>query len=323
MKRKSLIAGFFLGFIVFLHLCFLLALTLHFFFNKNIFLSQFTSDNLFYMITGFLLVIFFSALKLHKIINNFNELIDYAEKNRLIEFIEFLFFSILMVLLFILILRLNLSQKELLKNGVFILLFLVFGSMVFNKIFEFFISIMLLNILYPDTIGSTIALGKEYSISNNKEFLEKSRALMNQAKRFNFDLGIIVLYFPDMNKIQDVQHNRFLRKQLNFLLLQHSRDYEPWGITGDKDLYVKLISARNKGEIINASERFFSVLKQHPFYILHKPVQVDFKMLGVYLRKSDLESDELDFVDEFLLILNQNYEMIKEMDEDLKIIDIE
>jgi len=106
-------------------------------------------------------------------------------------------------------------------------------------------------------------------------------------------------------------------------LIENSRNYEHWGRSKDKDVYIKILEVRDKDEIMTTSERFFSLLKQHAFYILNKPYKLEFKMLGVYLKKSYFEENELNFMDEFLLILRQNMELVRRMEEDFKIIELE
>jgi len=323
MRKKYIFGGLLLGAVIYLYLLFLLSLSLFLFSHQNIISGLWNQKDLFFAGIGLLLIMIFSVFRLYAVIKSFNNLINYAEKNRINELMELLLFSALLVFLFYILQRENLFLIQPRQSAVLILVFIVFGSFSFKKIFDIFTGLLLLNVLYPDSIGAASAPGKEYQISGNKEFLEKAKSLINQAKRFNFDLGIIILFFPEMNSKKDINHQRFLKKQVNFLLLQNSRNYEPWGIEDNNELYVKLITVKNKKEVINASERFFSIIKQHPFYILHKPIKMDFRMLGVYLKKSRFDTDKLNFINEFLLILNQNYELIRSMEEDLKIIDVE
>ena len=114
-----------------------------------------------------------------------------------------------------------------------------------------------------------------------------------------------------------------MRKQINFLLINNSRNYESWGRSKHKNFYIKILEVNDKNDVVEACERFFSLLKQHNFYVLNKKVEMNLKMLGVFLKKKYFESNELNLMDEFLLVLKQDFELVRRMEEDLKIIELE
>ncbi len=323
MKKKITIAGCLLGIINFFYFYLLLSLILYFFYHKNILSAQINISTLIYLISSYLLFTFYSIFESRRIIKNFAQFIKTPYTNKVLELIEFIMFSIIILLLFYFVLKIKLTEIYLVKSTVYILFFLIIGSLSFKKIYCFFSNIIILNLFYDYYSYDYIDDNKIYRIDEFDDFLDKSQELINQAKRFGLNLGIIVLYFNNLDKFKDFQYQKFLRKQINFILIENSRNYEHWGRSKEKDIYIKIVEVKDKDDLIETSERFFSILKQNQFYILNKPITLDFKMLGVYLKKDYFESNDINLMDEFLLIVKQDFEVIRRMEEDLRIIEIE
>lgn len=323
MKKKITIAGFLLGSINFFYFYLLLSLILYFFYHKNILSVQINISTFVYLMLCYLLFTLYSIFELRKIIKNFAKFIKTPYTNKVLELIEFIIFSIIILLLFYFVLKIKLTEIYLVKSTIYILFFLIIGSISFKKIFCFFSNIIILNLFYDYYSHDYVDDNKIYRIYEFDDFLEKSHELINQAKRFGLNLGIIVLYFNNLDKFKDFQYQKFLRKQINFILVENSRNYEHWGRSKEKDIYIKIVEIKDKDDLIETTERFFSMLKQHQFYVLNKPVTLDFKMLGVYLKKEYFESNDINLMDEFLLIVKQDFEVIRRMEEDLKIIELE
>lgn len=323
MKKKITIAGILLGTMNFLYLYFLFTLVLFIFYKTSIFSSQIKLLNIFIIAGCFLFFLGYSIIKINKISKKFNRFIKINTSNKIFELFEFLLFSVIISVLFYLIFKIELSNNYLLESSVFVLIFLIAGSIAFDRIFYFFSNIILYNFFYSYYTLHYADENKIYRIYDYEDFLERARELINQTQRFKLNMGFIILYFSNLDNNKSFQYQKFLRKQINFLLIENSRNYEHWGRSRDKNIYIKILEVSDKDALLEACERFFSLMKQHQFFVLNKSVEVNFKMLGVYLKQSYFDSNEISMMDEFLLILKQDFELVRRMEEDLKVIELE
>ncbi|MBN1899604.1 MAG: hypothetical protein JW827_12585, partial [Spirochaetes bacterium] len=59
-----------------------------------------------------------------------------------------------------------------------------------------------------------------------------------------------------------------------------SREYEPWGRTPEKDLYMNLMQLKFDFEMKYAAERFLDLINNYDFLVYNKKVRLDIRILA-------------------------------------------
>ncbi|MDD5067168.1 MAG: hypothetical protein PHF84_08990 [bacterium] len=318
MKFKNIIIGLLLGLINYLYLSFLFMLTFHYLFRHPF--SRFPGPKT-SLLLGILtpaIFIIHSLIYCRKISGQEDKFVKRTYKKRIMEFLEFLLHSLLIIGLIFLLL--GISKDNSLPFLSAVLLLLLLSSISLSKIFLFFYHIIFTNIFFMAYENFVSSVHKLYKIYEYNEFLVKAQEIINHARRFNLHIGFILLYLPDLLKIADPGHQKFLRKQINFLFTENSRNYEPWSRSPEKNIYLKLLETKSQNEFMEAAERFFTIIKQNQFFILNQQVDLKTKMLNIYLDESYLNSEQNNISETFLPLLNQNLELLKTMKEEVKIL---
>ncbi len=165
---------------------------------------------------------------------------------------------------------------------------------------------------------------KIFTIYNFNEFVDITESIINQSKRLNLNTGIILLYIKNMEQLSrnlKEQEMSFLRKQIMFLLSQNSREYEPWGRTDDKMVYMKSVQYKSKVELELASKRFFSLITRHNFQIYDKQVEVKFCMLTYRYDDKKIVMDDETLHSKVREVIISLIEYVKRMKKDFEIIE--
>ncbi len=185
--------------------------------------------------------------------------------------------------------------------------------------FLFILSIII--IIYITTLYDLLPKKRKnieiYKIYTLKEFMNNIEPILNHSLRFNLKPGFIIIHFSNLTDIEkNFKKNelKFIRKQINFLLTNNSRDYEPWGRDESKTVYVKILETKNEKETELAGIRFYNIIKNHDFYIYEKKVDINFKIISIIIKDINLkESNVLEIKEKIKNILINYIKKIKDL----------
>jgi len=121
---------------------------------------------------------------------------------------------------------------------------------------------------------------KIYDILEEKEFKRELILSVKQSRRLGVKTGVILFHYNITEQL-NIQEEKFIRKQIMFLLYQNSREYEPIGRNKDKNVYFKVIQYKDKLEFEYAVKRFHKILLSHNFMIYNKNLTFQIKILGI------------------------------------------
>lgn len=320
MKKKFIFAGIILGIIHFLYFYFLLYFNLYLFYPQVLHSAYITNVNIIYFVFPLIIFIAYALFIIAKQTNKTSSFFHESHKKKFLGLFEFIGYSILLFILLYLIFKISFFYKDLIFLLLFLPFFIFFSNIAINNISISLARIILLNIFYSESgfeFSDNTEILKVYEYD---EFSTKTRELINQSQRFKLNTGFIIIYSQDLEKSSN---QKFLNAQINFLLTESSRNYEPWGKTENDTIYVKAIEIKDKNELIKTSERFFSLLSQYQFYSVYTPTTLKFKILCLLITNDYFKSNKLNSIDEIFHILTDNFKTIKAMKQEFKIIEIE
>jgi len=317
---KKIVISFFASLFIIFYLLFVFFSAFKFLKNKIIVNFSFGIISWLILIASFFLIFSYFYAKFSKILRDFNQVYIYVKKNKFIEFLKFLLFSFLFIIIVYLFTDFILKESKEFFLPLNILLFLI-GAIIFYQLLDFFLELSIINYFDVFNLRTIIQRNEQYKLLTYKEFLVKLTEFINQSKRFNFMIGIIVLYIKPL-RVMKGMYKELLTNQLNYLLLQYSRNYEPWCSYQTENIYLKLVGVNNKKDIKNVIERFYSILDSHKFYVLNEEVKMKYKIFGIAISMSFFKDKIIRTGEEFINILKENIEQIVHSEEEFKVIEL-
>lgn len=323
MKARTLLTGLILGLFNFIYLAFLLLLALTAATRQPVLLSAFLQgEYALYSLASVIFILIFSQAYAALYLKDPAVFLQKPGKKKLPDLAGFLFFSLLLTMLFAVFFRTGAAGGPYPHPLFLALPFLMLGSWALRGILRFFSGMILFNLFFPLYQNTNQADRQLYRIYGYDEFVVKAIEIANHARRFSLSVGFIILYIPDLAVLEDPKHRKFIRKQLNFLFTENSRNYEPWSRSAEKDLYLKILETTNRNEFMEAAERFSSIFRQNQFYILNRPVALKVKMLHLFLDNSFLRENENRGPLDLFAFLRENCDLLKSMNEEVRLIDL-
>ncbi len=181
---------------------------------------------------------------------------------------------------------------------------LFFASFSHFQLLHFFVYFFLIR-LFRNTLNlSEIISHHSTTIRNIDHFLVIHSSVINRCKRSGDTLVITGFTIGNSSWIRE-RYGTFgisqIMRQIDFILTEHSRNYEPWGIVPDHMLFVNFFQIGRDDDPGSANDRFSSILSHNEFVILESVVEVHplFCTLSVpadQLPSAVFESDEKEYL---------------------------
>ncbi len=219
MKIREILSGTALGLINFIYFIFLLLTPLYLFYKNTIPMATPTSFILIYFIAALSLFLIYGILYTKKNIEELNHRTSKKTKNNFIILIEFVLYSLLIMFLSTLFLQIYFKRSNLVSLLLTLLIFSIISSLAIKKIITFFSHIISLQFFIQFYKKYGIRLTGYYKIFTYEEFIDKIQETFNHAKRFNTNMGLIFIYFYDLEKVFSDSEEKFIHKQIHFLFI--------------------------------------------------------------------------------------------------------
>ncbi len=192
---------------------------------------------------------------------------------------------------------------------------LFFASFSFFHLFHFFVYFFLIR-LFRNTLNlSEIISHKSTSIKDIDHFLSIHSAIINRCKRTGELLavtGIVVKNRDEINNQYGISGISQVLRQFDFILTEHTRNYEPWGVLTERMLFFNFFQVSDENEMSQINNRFLTILNNSEFMISDTPVNVTCTTKTVIIRPDELpstvfETEEIDFLNSQISLLLEQF----------------
>jgi GGDEF domain-containing protein len=162
------------------------------------------------------------------------------------------------------------------------------------------------------------------SIHNLNHFLSIHASIVNRCRRSSFSLAVIgfsVNNKDEINREYGKPGAMQIMRQLDFVLTEHARNYEPFGIITDRMLFFNFFQVMDEYELDLINKRFLRILTSTEFVIADKRVDIEIENRSIIIPANELpvavyENEEKEYLGNQVEILLDKFNRLKSKSEE-------